>query len=252
MKKIFLGLMISVFPLVLFAATAQPSQVSQSKQKDLTLNTNLIKQIILYQKNIIQMQSNLLKEQKQQIVLLQRLLSKANEQTNKNFKWVTMAANSMAIPANRINAGLTGETDVYICHAKFRNLGVHPGTLTPKGCLVSYGGVAYIEKAYQVLTGTGTISWKSPNALMQWINPPMPFDGLGPIISRDLPNENVQTAPSDTVPIIGGHEKGHALYVCRTIVNNEMHVGKVVSGNCNVGFQGRELRQPQYQVLFGK
>ena len=52
-------------------------------------------------------------------------------------------------------------------------------------------------------------------------------------------------------PIIGGHEPGRTLAVCRAIYNKGVHPGKVVGKNCNFGYAGKEVLAPQYEVLVG-
>ncbi|MBD1908675.1 DUF3421 domain-containing protein [Funiculus sociatus GB2-A5] len=49
--------------------------------------------------------------------------------------------------------------------------------------------------------------------------------------------------------VVGGKENGSSLYICRTEYKNGVHPGKVVSNNCNFGWGGQEILQPNYEVL---
>ena len=57
------------------------------------------------------------------------------------------------------------------------------------------------------------------------------------------------TLPADAV--IGEAEDGRNLYVCRARYEGGLHPGKVVSGRCNIGWGGREIALPAYEVLAG-
>jgi len=49
--------------------------------------------------------------------------------------------------------------------------------------------------------------------------------------------------------VVGGQEPGRQLYVCRAQYQGGVHPGKVVGSNCNIGYGGREITLPQYEVL---
>jgi hypothetical protein len=77
------------------------------------------------------------------------------------------------------------------------------------------------------------------------------------------PNYEVLTAPRSVrliwiaasngrVPpgaMVGGNEKGQSLYVCRAAYQDGLHPGKVIGRNCNIGWGGREVLRPNYEVL---
>ncbi|MGK0289669.1 MAG: hypothetical protein ACI86H_001115 [bacterium] len=52
----------------------------------------------------------------------------------------------------------------------------------------------------------------------------------------------------------GGYERGKTLYICRAFHSGAYHPGKIGSGfsGCNIGWGGREIQKPHYQVLTGK
>ncbi|MFK8015709.1 MAG: DM9 repeat-containing protein [Gammaproteobacteria bacterium] len=49
--------------------------------------------------------------------------------------------------------------------------------------------------------------------------------------------------------VVGGRESGRNLIVCRARHNSGVHPGKVVAGNCNIGWGGKELVKTSYEVL---
>ena len=53
--------------------------------------------------------------------------------------------------------------------------------------------------------------------------------------------------PENTV--YGGSENGRQLAICRCNYNGAMHPGKVVNGNCNIGWGGREIVSRNFEVL---
>jgi hypothetical protein len=51
--------------------------------------------------------------------------------------------------------------------------------------------------------------------------------------------------------VIGGWYTGGPLFVCRAPYNGGIHPGKIVGANCNIGWGGREITLPSYEVLVG-
>lgn len=242
MKKIILSLSFLVLPLVIFSETLPTPSANPSLNDTLQ---SLIK--LQQQENQLQNQMNTLKMQQNQ--LLQQFIQANNNVISNSFKWVALAANETTMPENAVNAGLNDAPKVYICHAQYNNLGLHPGTLEKNGCLISYAGNAYLENNFQVLTGTHQITWKGPESLNQYPQPQPIFEDLNASQNFVIPQNNPPNF-SGSVPIVGGYEKGHNLYICRAIVGNQIHVGKVVFNNCNIGYEGKEFLAKDYQVLF--
>jgi hypothetical protein len=58
--------------------------------------------------------------------------------------------------------------------------------------------------------------------------------------------------PQGVLPIIGGAEPGRQLPICRASFQNGVHPGKVVAGNCNIGYGGKEIVLNQFQLLVGR
>jgi hypothetical protein len=61
-----------------------------------------------------------------------------------------------------------------------------------------------------------------------------------------VPGANGQV-PQNAVS--GGQERGRQLFVCRARYQGGVHPGKIVGRNCNIGYGGREITVPRYEVL---
>lgn len=235
---------ITLFTLLAVIANFTFAQATTGNQAKSTINPNTIKQLIQLQQQQIQTQRQLLRLQQQALQLQRHLLKQQAFPISKQFKWVKPSKGSL--PKNLINAGLSSGKKVYICHAKFRSFGVHPGMYTKQGCLISYGGIAYFEKKYALLTGSNKISWQPASALFKLTQSyyPIGVTGIRPL--------NSQPVSRPSKPIIGGHQKGRPIYICRALYHNEIHAGKVVRNYCNISWQGRELSQRNFEVLFNR
>lgn len=51
---------------------------------------------------------------------------------------------------------------------------------------------------------------------------------------------------------IGGQERDMILYVCQAYYRDGVHPGKVVGGNCNISWNGREIVLNNFKVLVGE
>ncbi len=195
----------------------------------------------------LQLQAQELQLEQQILQIKQRLLQLQQQEAVQpavnptvNLAWVD--ADNGDIPKQAIMAANSNGNKVYICHTEYLQ-GVHPGQLTDKGCLISYGGRAITQTHYQVLTGNAAVKWQPASALQAYLQPYMPFNAMV-VIS---PPSNVNGSP-----VQGGYEPDHALYICRAIFNNEIHVGKTfgLGRNCNIGVDGAEVLVPTFEVLF--
>ncbi|HYY57681.1 MAG TPA: DM9 repeat-containing protein [Pyrinomonadaceae bacterium] len=45
-----------------------------------------------------------------------------------------------------------------------------------------------------------------------------------------------------------GLNNGVTQYVCRALYGSGMHPGKLIGGQCNIGYEGREVERPKYEV----
>jgi hypothetical protein len=62
-------------------------------------------------------------------------------------------------------------------------------------------------------------------------------------------SDSNQPIPPDAV--VGGREPDRLLYVCRAHYAGGTHPGKVVAGTCNIGYGGKEIVLPGYEILVG-
>ncbi len=165
---------------------------------------------------------------------------------NRQYKWTKGVVGK--VPKNAVVAWKNVDGPINICQADYRG-GVHPGQLTKQGCKITYGWKAFNESTFKVLTSKKDISWQRSSKLyrFQYQNQrrtwPI-YGGVGPVML----DGNIQELIFR--PVIGGHEAGHNIYICRAMYQNDVHVGKVVSSNCNIGVAGKEIRVPDYEVLF--
>ncbi len=141
-------------------------------------------------------------------------------------RWVP-AANGM-VPPNAIIGGREPGRSLPVCRAIY-NKGVHPGKVVGKNCNFGYGGKEVLAPQYDVLVGDPAVLMQSPQ-FVRWI-----------------------AAQGGQVPpgaFFGAYEPGRPIMPsCQAPYQGGVHVGKVVGGNCNFGYGGREVLSPQYAVL---
>lgn len=138
------------------------------------------------------------------------------------FSWETFNGE---IPANAVEAGDDGSKKNFVCQAEREDGSVHPGKAFGVDgdyiCNYGYGGNEIVVKSgYKILTA-------SPIGLV-WL----PYSG---------------SIPSNAVS--GGNERGRDLPVCRANYKGALHPGKVVGKNCNIGWGGKEVVIPSFEVL---
>jgi hypothetical protein len=130
------------------------------------------------------------------------------------ISWV--AASNGQIPAGAIVGGQESGRNLAVCRANYNN-GVHPGKVVASNCNIGWGGKEVTIPNYEVAVGAVT-----------WV-----------------------AASNGQIPagaVIGGQESGRNLAVCRANFNNGVHPGKVVASNCNIGWGGKEVTIPNYEV----
>lgn len=216
-------------------------------------------QVIVFQRPIIAEDSNSQMElqlQQQELQLEQQVLQikmrllqlkqqdvqqKKTKQAMGNLHW--QAAKNGDVPADAVIGGYVAGKPLHICHANYFDEGIHPGQMVARGCLITYAGRSYVQPDYEVLAGKQNIIWQSPNAL-PLPKPPLPviFAGMSPAM----------TSGGNPIPVQGGYENGHPLYICRAVFTDQIHLGKVVSESCFVGIKDSEVSIPTYEVLFVK
>lgn len=136
--------------------------------------------------------------------------------------WVEMMR-GYAIPYNVVVGGFdpAERVNLYVCRGNYGG-GIHPGKLIDGMCNISWGGMEVRLDRYQVLVSSYQLSWMPGN------------DGY---------------VPPNAIP--GGGENGHALYICQARFRGGMHTGKLTEQTCNIGWGGREILIPNYNVLVG-
>ena len=126
-------------------------------------------------------------------------------------------------PASRQNVILGGQEPgrtLPICRAAYRD-GLHPGKIVAGNCNFGWGGREIPSPSFDVLTGSPSVRW---------------------IAARN-------GAPLPAGAFIGGSEPARLLPVCRAAYQKGVHPGKVVGGNCNIGWGGREIVLAAYEVM---
>jgi len=142
-----------------------------------------------------------------------------------SYAWVS--GEDRKFPADAISGGHEAppeSEELYVCRSQFGN-GVHPGKFRAGfgGCNIGWGGTEHTVPVYDLLTGHAT-----------WV----------PAASGQVPPRAIQ----------GGVEaapESQRLYVCRANYQNGIHAGKLRPefGGCNLGWGGKEVTVPTYEVL---
>lgn len=126
--------------------------------------------------------------------------------------------------AQKTIMGYAYQQPIYVCRANVMH-SVSPGELRNGVCYITYHYRRVPVTHYQVLVVSHPIQWRKADAVYRLYR--------------------------QHWPIVGGHERdGSLLYVCRTIVDNEIHLGKVVTGACDVSINDKEVRSPAYGIPF--
>lgn len=151
-----------------------------------------------------------------------------------DFHWVRVKSGET--PLHAIIAAYDKGKPTNICRAKYLS-GTHPGQLIENGCLISYGVKVFVQKDYEVLVGD--------QANVEWGTLPLEYS---------YPDHSYPYCNNFVIPILGGYEpdKKRYLYVCRAMYLNNIYVGKMVDGKCNLGFDGEQSRVSVFEVLFRK
>jgi hypothetical protein len=126
-----------------------------------------------------------------------------------------------ALPAYTVIGGSQPHpaATLFVCRVNY-NGGIHPGKLYQGHCNIGWGGKEISLDHYQVLVSRTPLSWVSSNY-------------------GDIPDHAIQ----------GGYQHDGPLYICQAEVHGGMHIGKLYGENCNIGWGGREILVPYYNVL---
>lgn len=142
---------------------------------------------------------------------------------NTRIAWVPLV--NSVIPPLAVEAGVEEGKRNFVGQATRTEDGsVHPGKVFGESgveviCNYGYGGAEITERSnFKILTVPG-LSWVA-------------YDG---------------TIPANVVN--GGSENGKKLGVCRASYEGALHPGKVVGTNCNIGWGGKEVVVPAFELL---
>lgn len=135
-------------------------------------------------------------------------------------KWVDMYEGS-PLPANAVVGGSQPNPafTLFVCRGSY-NGGVHPGKLIAGKCNIGWGGQEISLSQYQVLVSKTPLQWVPANRGYAVVN-----------------------------PVEGGYQQDQQLLICQANYRGGIHPGKVVSQMCNIGWGGREIVLPYYNVL---
>lgn len=130
--------------------------------------------------------------------------------------------NGYPLPSQAVLGG--GENQpprmLYVCRASYQG-GMHPGKIVDGNCNIGWGGEEVRLPRYQVLV--------SNSQRYRWFP------------------ANYGSFPTNAVD--GGFENGQRLFICQANWNGGVHPGKVFAGNCNIGYGGKEIAIPNYNIL---
>jgi hypothetical protein len=144
------------------------------------------------------------------------------------YEWVDGPTVLRTRLKDAVVGGSENQQPLAICRAAHQN-GVHPGKLVGQNCNIGWGGrEIVVNREFQVLVR----------------NPIADAERLFPSNNWVSPNTMQVQATFH-----GGYEGRNWMRVCRAKHNNGLHVGKEVSGRCNIGWGGREIVLAQYEVL---
>lgn len=137
--------------------------------------------------------------------------------TAPGLTWLPIAPNG-SLPPRTVFAGAGSSSAV--CRVRYQD-GMHAGRVVGANCDIGYGGRELALPGGQVLMAGAPLSWLTSAA-----NVPVPGN-----------------------PVAAGMAGGERMVVCRVTSAKGMIAGKVVAGRCNVGVDGKEVTQAQFQVL---
>lgn len=136
----------------------------------------------------------------------------------RGMTWVPSAGGKQW--TNEVVGGQEGSRRLVICRADHAG-GKHPGKRVAGKCNFGYGGREIEALKYDVLVA-GSIS-------PQWSDTSSQMPAAGAFVS--------------------GQYDGRPGHVCRAMYQGNLHPGKVVAGNCNIGYGGKEVILRAYQTL---
>lgn len=134
--------------------------------------------------------------------------------------WVSTKTGT-PLPDHAIVGGQEPKTKqaLYVCRADYLG-GTHPGKLEHGKCTFTYHGNEIRTDHYQLLISEHPLRWL-----------PASYGAIPPHAIK------------------AGKDKGAPLYICQANYHDGLIPGKVVGEYCHIGYEGRVINVPYYQVL---
>ncbi len=262
MKKQFLILALAV-PASVFADSVVTTPALSLLQNQMTQ----LQQQVDGAKQTIQSANQNLDGVTAQLKTLQVQIEQYGNPDLSQFKWVDVSDN--ALPANTFVAASNKGSPVQICQASYSNGSgyyggngnsvIDPGIVTTKGCVITFGGQAYLVPQYSVLTSNVAGYWISgeyiksnraePVYALNTLSVATPKAEFGAESSAPAAPSNAPTPLYNALAIIGGQENGSNVYICRVQINAQYFVGKVFNNTCYIAAGKYEASWPVYEVL---
>ncbi len=219
--------------LIIPAIGAQPvSQTQSSTNVSLEYQQALLK----LQQNQLRLQQQLLQVKQQEAWLKKYQTDFSQAKKLLQLSW--RKAEKKKVPKQAFIAGYAFGAPLHFCQVVY-GADIQPGQQTATGCLISYAGTAEVLPDYRILTAKIALFWK-PFYYMQRYSHPFSRSSFS------------STHQYGLLPVVGGHERGHDINLCRGIYHNRIHLGKVVSGACNIASENKEIALHVFEVLFKK
>jgi hypothetical protein len=261
MKQYFLAGIIFSFP---FALAADPVAVSPAMSTLQAQIRQLNAQLANANQTMNAVEAQLASTQRQ-LEAVSAQVRQYSDPLSQQFRWVDVSSNQL--PANALVAAYNGNTPIYVCQATYSDGGegyasggtavLDPGIVSDKGCVITYGGNAYLVPNYAVLTSETSGYWINGDAVKSVIThtpyyPPVfaRNASAGVLSSSSPPNE--PTPLYNALAIIGGQENGNNVYVCRVNINGQYFVGKSIYNTCFIATGRYEANWPVYEVLLSR
>lgn len=139
---------------------------------------------------------------------------------NRQHLWVNASTGS-PIPDHAVVGGKEpiSKQTLYVCRAPYLG-GTHPGKLQNGKCTFTYHGNEIRTDRYQLLVSKRPMRWS-----------PASFGKI----------------PAHS--ILAGRDNGKPLYICQAKYQDGQLPGKVIGEDCHIGYEGRVIAVPHYQVL---
>lgn len=154
--------------------------------------------------------------------LVSYVLNVVDEQLKEQgYQWVKPSNNQAMI------AGYFGNEPMHICRSLYDG-SYQVGQYLNGQCMISHEGKAFNVDEHDLLTLTGEhqVHWTSG------------YDHMP--VKPDYLATGFEFSKEGTV---------HYLYSCRTIYDNQIHIGKLLAGQCSIGFDGDEVAGQGMQIL---